>query len=49
MRTSDLPAGRLESVARSWELALRADNKSANTIHFYIQAVRLLGEWAHRQ
>jgi integrase/recombinase XerC len=35
--------------ARSWELALRADNKSDNTLYTYIQAVRLLGEWAHRQ
>jgi hypothetical protein len=35
--------------ARSWELALRGDNKSANIIQAYIQAARLLGEWAHRQ
>src|SRR6202000_3076834 len=35
--------------ARSWELALRADNKSDNTLYTYIQAVPLLGEWAHRQ
>ncbi|HEX5406283.1 MAG TPA: tyrosine-type recombinase/integrase [Pseudonocardiaceae bacterium] len=35
--------------ARSWELALRADNKSDNTLYTYIQSVRLLGEWAHRQ
>jgi site-specific recombinase XerD len=36
-------------LARSWELALRADNKSENTLYAYIQAVRLLGEWALRQ
>jgi integrase/recombinase XerC len=36
-------------LARSWELALRADNKSENTLYAYIQAVRLMGEWAHRQ
>lgn len=35
--------------ARSWELALRADNKSDNTLYAYVQAVRLLGEWVHRQ
>jgi hypothetical protein len=35
--------------AHSWESALRADNKSDNTLYRYIQAVRLLGEWAHRQ
>lgn len=43
------PPGEWGLMARSWELALRADNKSANTIHAYIQAVRWLGEWAHEQ
>lgn len=43
------PSGVWGLFARSWELALRADNKSANTIHAYIQAVRLLGEWAVAQ
>ena len=43
------PPGVWGLFARSWELALRADNKSDNTIWAYIQAVRLLGEWAYRQ
>lgn len=43
------PQGVWGLFARSWELALRADNKSDNTVWAYIQAVRLLGEWAHRQ
>jgi hypothetical protein len=43
------PQGIWGLFARSWELALRADNKSDNTIWAYIQAVRLLGEWAYRQ
>ncbi|HEX3784041.1 MAG TPA: tyrosine-type recombinase/integrase [Pseudonocardiaceae bacterium] len=43
------PQGIWGLFARSWELSLRADNKSENTIYAYIQAVRLLGEWAHRQ
>lgn len=43
------PQGVWGLFARSWELALRADNKSDNTIWAYIQAVRLLGEWAYRQ
>jgi site-specific recombinase XerC len=36
-------------LARQWERALRSENKSHNTIHAYVQSVRLLGEWAHRQ
>jgi len=36
-------------LARQWERALRSENKSPNTIYAYIQSVRLLGEWAHRQ
>jgi integrase/recombinase XerC len=43
------PPGPWALLARQWERALRSENKSHNTIHAYIQAVRLLGEWAHQQ
>jgi integrase/recombinase XerC len=43
------PPGSWALLARQWERALRSENKSHNTIYAYIQAVRLLGEWAHGQ
>src|SRR6266568_4490186 len=43
------PPGAWALFARGWERALRSENKSHNTIWAYLQAVRLLGEWSHRQ
>jgi integrase/recombinase XerC len=40
------PGGGWGLNARGWQRALRAQNKSDNTIRIYIHAVRLLGEWA---
>ncbi len=43
------PPGAWALLARQWERSLRAENKSHNTIHAYVQSLRLFGEWAHRQ
>ncbi|GGU85011.1 tyrosine-type recombinase/integrase [Lentzea flava] len=43
------PAGGWGLHARGWHRALKAQNKSDNTIRIYIYAVRQLGEWAYAQ
>ncbi len=48
-KTIIYPPGAWTLLARQWERALRSENKSHNTIHAYIQAVRMLGEWSYRQ
>jgi hypothetical protein len=41
--------GEWAALAKTWLNALKADNKSANTIRIYLHAVRLLGVWASQQ
>jgi site-specific recombinase XerD len=41
--------GEWAALAKTWLKALKADNKSANTIRIYLHAVRLLGVWANQQ
>jgi integrase/recombinase XerC len=43
------PSGTWGLVAREWARALKAENKSDNTIRIYIYALRQLAEWAERQ